>query len=95
MRVISRKAILEFIKQHPDAGSALQHWFHVVKHAKWTSLTDVRQIYPHADLVDRRTVFNIAGNRYRLIARINYRAQVVYILHILTHSEYDRERWKR
>lgn len=93
--MISRKTILEFIKTNQNAESSLQQWYQVLKQARWRSLVEVRQIYPHADLVGRRTVFNISGNRFRLIARINYRIQVVYILHILTHAEYDREDWKR
>ena len=55
---------------------------------------DVRRAFPHADQVDRRTVFNIGGNNYRLIARISYLTQQVFVLAILTHAEYDKEKWK-
>jgi mRNA interferase HigB len=55
----------------------------------------MKTVYATADLVGRRTVFNIAGNKYRLIARINYRAQLVFVLYILTHSEYDLGNWKQ
>lgn len=67
----------------------------MVRSAAWHSLADVKQVYPQADLVGRRTVFNIAGNHYRLIARINYRVQAVYILAILTHAEYSKGEWQR
>jgi mRNA interferase HigB len=94
MRVISKRRIEEFVGKHPRAKPGLEHWYGVVKQATWKSLAEVKQVYPHADLVGRRTVFNIAGNLFRLIARINYRIQAVYILAILTHAEYSKGRWK-
>ncbi len=69
-------------------------WLHVAKHAAWQNLAETRQDFPHADPVDRRTVFNIGGNKYRMITRINYQRQIVYILYILTHAEYDKGDWK-
>jgi mRNA interferase HigB len=86
--------IREFVRTHPHASTSLENWYDTVLKASWRSLTDVREVYPHADLVGRRTVFNIAGNNFRLISRINYQRQIVYILAILTHSEYDKEQWK-
>jgi Uncharacterized protein conserved in bacteria len=71
------------------------HWYRVTKRARWTNLADVREDFRHADVVCDLTVFNIAGNKYRLIAAIKYRWQVVYIRHILTHFEYNREKWKQ
>ena len=50
--------------------------------------------FPHADIVGERTVFNIGGNKYRLIARVNYRTQKVFILAVLTHVDYDKDAWK-
>ena len=70
------------------------HWYVVAKRARWTSLAGVREDFRHADAVGLFTVFNVAGNKYRLIAAIMYRWQVIYIRQILTHSEYDKERWK-
>jgi mRNA interferase HigB len=94
MRVISRRTLREFIRQHPNAESSLEQWYRIVRRAGWNSLADVRRVFPHADHVGRRTVFNIAGNNYRLIARINYRGQKLYVLAVLTHGEYDKEQWK-
>lgn len=71
------------------------HWYRVAKAAVWTNITAVRQDFPHADAVDIYTVFNVGGNKYRLIAVIKYRWQVIYIREILTHQEYGRERWKQ
>jgi mRNA interferase HigB len=94
MRVISRRQIVEFVREHPTAKPSLEQWYRVVKQATWQSLAEVKRVYPHADLVGRRTVFNIAGNNFRLVARINYRRQAVFILAILTHAEYSKEEWE-
>jgi mRNA interferase HigB len=94
VRIISRTAITEFSKAHSDALESLLHWHSVTKRAAWQHLADVRADFPHADPVDLFTVFNIGGNRYRLIAVIKYRWQIVYIRHILTHAEYDEGKWR-
>lgn len=95
MRVISRQAILQFSEKHPDALAPLLNWYRIAKRVDWGSLADVRNDFAHADIVGRRTVFNIHGNDYRLIARVNYETKRVFILHILTHSEYSKGDWKR
>lgn len=95
MHIISRQAITGFSKRHPDALAPLMNWYRIAKRAAWNSLVDVRRDFAHADLVGRRTVFNIHGNDYRLIARVNYRTKRVFILHILTHAGYDKGAWKQ
>lgn len=95
MRVISRPAILEFSERYRDALIPLMNWYRITKRADWGSLADVRSDFAHADIVGRRTVFNIHGNNYRLIARVNYKTKRVFILHILTHVEYSKGDWKR
>lgn len=92
--MIGRKAILTFSRTHPDALVPLLNWFRIVRKAAWNSLAEVRNDFAHADVVGRRTVFNIHGNAYRLIARVNYMSERVFILHILTHAEYSKGRWK-
>ena len=94
MRVITKAAILNFSAEHADAYAPLLNWYTIARHANWTNLADVRRDFGHADVVGRRTVFNIKGNRYRLITRVNYETQRVFILYILTHEEYSMERWK-
>ncbi len=94
LRIISKKALREFWQKHPDAKEALLAWYRLTEKAEWHSLADTRQTFPHADLVGVCTVFNIKGNSYRLITAIKYEWQRVYILHVLTHAEYDKERWK-
>ena len=95
MRVISRKAIVGFSRFHKDAEGPLDAWYRTVLRARWRNLTQARTDFPHADAVGERTVFNIGGNKYRLIARVNYRTQKVFILAVLMHAEYDKDVWKR
>jgi mRNA interferase HigB len=95
VRVIGKPAIVEFSEKHRDALVPLMNWYRIAKRADWNSLAEVRSDFAHADVVGRRTVFNIHGNDYRLIARVNYRTKRVFILHILTHVEYGKGGWKR
>src|SRR4051794_26035721 len=101
MRVIKRKPLLDFAARYPDAGDLLDDWYRVVKRATWRNIEDVRSVYSSADgnvpVRSRRnvTVFNIGGNKYRLVVRIHYNTQCVFILRVLTHAEYSKEKWKR
>ena len=92
--MISRAATLSFSAGHADAYVPLMNWYRITKGAEWRHLADVRRDFAHADVAGRRTVFNIKGNDYRLIARVNYRTRRVFILHILTHDEYTKGKWK-
>ena len=94
MHVISLKRIREFFSTRRDAESSLMAWYKTAKKANWQSLAELKQVYPSADLVGRYTVFNIKGNKYRLIARIVYRSQTVFVVAVLTHEEYDLGKWK-
>lgn len=99
MRVISLKLLREFGDQHPDAERPLREWYKTATAAAWKSLEDLRGTYSHSDGVRTKrgetlTVFNIGGNKYRLIARIRYDYQLVNIRHVLTHKEYDEGKWK-
>ncbi|HZD11390.1 MAG TPA: type II toxin-antitoxin system HigB family toxin [Candidatus Binatia bacterium] len=69
-------------------------WYTRTKHASWRSFIDLRSTFPSADRVGRFTVFDIKGGSYRLICRIEYELQKVFIRHVLTHEDYDREKWK-
>jgi mRNA interferase HigB len=94
VHIISRKRLKEAAREHADLESPLDTWFRIAKRAEWRSLAEVRKTYPTADAVGRHTVFNIKGNNYRLIVEINYRTQRIFVGHVLTHEEYDEERWK-
>lgn len=95
VRVIGRPALLRFSDNHRDALVPLMNWYRITRRADWNDLADVREDFGHADVVGRRTVFNIHGNRYRLVARVNHESKRVFILHILSHSEYDKGDWRK
>jgi mRNA interferase HigB len=94
MHLISKKTLRAFWAIHPDARSPLLAWHTVVKHAEWETFADVRATYASADQVGRFTVFNVGGNKYRLIVVIHFNRDKVHARHVLTHAEYDRGRWK-
>jgi mRNA interferase HigB len=99
MRVISLRLLREFWQQHPDAEEPLRHWYKTSLHAEWRTLHEARDAFPHADAVRTRsgetlTVFNISGNKFRLIARIRYEFQLINVRCVLTHRDYDQNRWK-
>jgi mRNA interferase HigB len=94
MHVISFKRIKEFFSTHRDAASSLTAWHKTAKRANWQNLAELKQVYPSADLVGRYVVFNIGGNKYRLVARIVYRSQTLFVVAVMTHEEYDLGKWK-
>ncbi len=94
MHVITRKTLREFWLKHPDAQEPLEAWYRLTKKAKWANLTQTRADFPHADPYGKCTIFNIGGNKYRLVTSIHYNRQRVYIVSVLTHKEYDKEKWK-
>ena len=95
MHIITRKRLLEFAKKHPDCTTALESWYRIVKRTDFNSFNELRQTFPSADIVDNLTVFNIGGNKARLIAAIHYNNHRIYIRHILIHKEYDRGSWRK
>jgi mRNA interferase HigB len=94
MHVISRKALQEFWERHPDSKDALLRWFKIVRTTAFRSFAELRATFPSADKVNDWVVFNIGGNKYRLVASIHFNRGKVYIRHVLTHEEYDLEKWK-
>jgi mRNA interferase HigB len=94
MHIISRKALREFWERCPDAESPLRQWEAIVKRAEWRDWADLKATYGSTDKVEEYVVFNVGGNKYRLIAIVSYPKGKVYIQHVLTHKEYDRGTWK-
>ena len=91
MRVISRRPLNALAKRFPDAKAELDAWFHEAEAAVWTNPAEVKEQYGNASILKgSRVVFNICGNKYRLIVQINYAYSVVYIRFAGTHREYDR-----
>ena len=94
MHIITRKRLNDFAAKHPDSTDALERWYRIVKKTDFSDFVVLRKIFPSADQVNQKTVFNIGGNKYRLITAIHYNRRKIYIRHVLTHSEYDRNGWK-
>ncbi|WP_202949071.1 type II toxin-antitoxin system HigB family toxin [Billgrantia ethanolica] len=91
MRIIAIKYLRDFWRQHPDAKASLEAWVDEVKHAEWKDAHDIKAKYRSASPVgNKRVVFNIKGNDYRLIVAVAYRFGAVYIKFIGTHAEYDK-----
>ncbi len=91
MRIIAHRTLTLFYKKHADAEVALEEWFQKTKEAEWNTFADIRKTFNSVDAVgDRRFVFNIKGNDYRIVALVLFKVKMVYIRFVGTHSEYDR-----
>jgi mRNA interferase HigB len=95
LRTVSERAIREFCKKHSEAEASLLHWRRIVRGAVWKAFVDVKTSLSSVDMVGDKVVFDIAQNRYRLIAFISYRRQALYVKAILSHKEYDKGAWKK
>ncbi len=95
MHIITYKRIREFVAKYPDSQSSLENWYRIVSQTDYASFSHLRQHFSSADYVDGFVVFNISGNKYRLITAIHFNRKKVYIRAILTHPEYDKGQWKR
>ncbi len=90
MRIISRRILREFWNIYPDSEEPLKAWFQEATHADWANPHDVKAMYGNASVIgDGRIVFNIAGNKYRLIVWFNFPYRIGYIRFVGTHAEYD------
>ncbi len=91
MRVISRRPLSELAKRYPDAKDELDAWFHEAQAACWANPAEIKAKYGNASILKGgRVVFNICGNKYRLVVKINYSYAIVYVRFAGTHGEYDR-----
>jgi len=94
VHVITRRRLAEFAQQHPECVGALENWYRIVRRGTFSNLADIRRVMPSTDSVGRFTVFNVGGNKVRLIAAVHYNRGKLYIRHVLTHAEYDKGHWK-
>ncbi|MFZ4594474.1 MAG: type II toxin-antitoxin system HigB family toxin [Verrucomicrobiaceae bacterium] len=91
MRVIARKTLKDFWQSHADAEQPLKAWFAEASAANWKSFQDIKKSYRSADVLPgNRVVFDIKGNRYRLVVKIHYNTSLVFIRFVGTHADYDR-----
>ena len=95
MRVITNRRLIEFAQRHPAAGPPLQAWRKTMEATAFAGFSELRQSFGSVDKVGDLHVFDIGGNKFRLIAVVRYACQKVYIRAVLTHKEYDKGAWKR
>jgi mRNA interferase HigB len=99
MHIIARPAIDDAINRHADAAKWLCNWWRIASTERWENLLGVRHVYPATDQVDCCLVFDVKGNKYRLICRVTYANQwqrgTLLVKHFLTHAEYDKIDWKK
>lgn len=99
MHIISWSKIRDFINLHPESLGSLRTWFDCLEGRCFTGFSDLRSVFPSVDRVclksgNERYIFNVGGNRYRVICSIHFNRSKVYVRFVLTHAEYDREAWK-
>ncbi len=99
MNVMKRKTLERFWREHVQSKGPLLQWFKIARKARWRHFRDVRNSFRSADTVTVKsgktaTIFDVAGNNVRVLALIDYTRQRVVITHVLTHPEYDTNRWK-
>ena len=95
MHIITRKHLNEFAQKHRNTQTSLEHWYRLIKQGSFRSFAELRTVFPHADQINKLTVFNIGGNKARLIAAIHYNRQKAYIRAVLTHDEYNKSKWRK
>jgi len=91
MRIISRKILIEFWKKHADSEQPIKIWYRLTKQAKWNNAAQLKNDFNDASIINsRRIVFNIKGNKYRLVVDIEFKIKIAFIVYIGTHSEYTK-----
>ncbi|MEY2342423.1 type II toxin-antitoxin system HigB family toxin [Acidithiobacillus sp. IBUN Pt1247-S3] len=94
MHVITHRRITEAMKQHADCATALDQWYRVMKKARLADFAEMRNLFNSVDKVNDVYVFNVGGNKLRIIAAVHFNTGKVFIRWVLTHSEYDKGRWR-
>ncbi|VAX19912.1 hypothetical protein MNBD_NITROSPINAE03-1842 [hydrothermal vent metagenome] len=95
MHIITKKRLKDFYEKHKDSNGPLLAWFRIININRYGNLADLRNTFPSADLVGKCIVFNIGGNKYRLITVIHFNREKVFIRNILTHKAYNNGMWKK
>ncbi len=91
MRIIARSTLIQFWKTHADAQGPLEAWFAEARRAKWKRPDDLKRLYPAVSIVaGNRVVFNIGGNKHRLVVHVRYDKGIVFVKFVGTHAEYNR-----
>ena len=94
MHVISRKKLIEFWKEYPKTKNALETFYTIMDKTNFSHFNHLKQAFPNVDQVGKCTIFDVGGNKVRVIAAIHYDSHKIYIRHVLTHADYDKDKWK-
>ena len=100
MRVISKKRLRDFWEIQPAAKAALEQWYKLASGAEWRHFAELRKTFNHADVAKTDkghpvVIFDVGGNKYRIIAALHYDRNICYVLRVLTHKQYDANKWKK
>jgi mRNA interferase HigB len=91
VRIVSRAILNDYYRKHSETKSQLEAWYYEVKNSNWNSPIEIKERYGSASIIgDNRVVFNIKGNKYRLVVKINYKMKIVYLKFFGTHKEYNK-----
>jgi mRNA interferase HigB len=94
MRIITERRLREFRAVNKEAENVMRDWIRTVRLADWNTFADLRNTFNHADIFKNCTIFDVGGNKYRIIAKVKYKTHSVFIRSVLTHSEYDEKKWQ-
>ncbi len=95
MHIISKKALVQFWDKEPNAKEALKAWYSISNKTDFENFAHIRRMFGSADKVGKFIVFDMGGNKYRLVTIVHFKYRKLYIRAVLTHKEYDKEHWKR
>jgi mRNA interferase HigB len=90
MHIIARSILIEFVARYPDARPAVERWWTICRKNTFSSFSDLKKTFGAADMVNRCVIFNIGGGKYRLVARVNFIGQRMWIKYVLPHNQYER-----
>ena len=94
MRIISYGRIREFYELHPESQVSLDAWYDITADADWGNFAETRATFRSADIYQRCIIFDVGHNKYRLVAWVSYQTHKVFIRRVMTHAEYDKDKWK-
>ena len=94
MHVITQKRIWAAKNKYPESANALDGWYRAIRKGQYINFAELKKGFNSVDKVGDNYIFDIGGNKLRLIATVHFQYQKVYIHHILTHKEYDKSKWK-
>jgi mRNA interferase HigB len=94
MRIVTERKLKEFWQKNKSSEKALRDWIRAIHLADWHNFSDVRKTFNHADVYKNCVIFDVGGNKYRVIAKVEYKLHIVFIRFVLTHVEYDEKKWQ-